>query len=269
MTYLISRHQQHNTTGRWWPTTEFINTRDLGGLPAGSGRRTRFGVVLRCAAGRCGVPQVALDLAERNDHQVHLFDLRFSGEIDGGIHDGENRTGACSRIVVHDLSLGDPSGGQVVPGERDAEYFVNHYVRMIPAAIQVVAALLQTIAENPGPAVIACRLGKDRTGIVSLVLLKVVGVPDHWVLHDFLATGRSFLEHPAWVAEYAARRGEDATAVFRRLVLSPSVARRVLTALNRRAPTQAALRSLVDIDEKTANLAIARFVEKEEEVIGR
>jgi hypothetical protein len=37
----------------------------------------------------------------------------------------------------------------------------------------------------------------------------------------------------------------------------------VITALNRLAPTQAALRSLIDLDEKTINLAIARFVEKE------
>jgi hypothetical protein len=213
------------------------------------------------------VPSVALSLAERDDHPVHLFDLRFSGESDGAIHDGEKRSGARSRIVVHDLPLGDPHGRQVVPSERDTEYFVKHYIRMIPAAIQVVAALLQTVAENPGPTIITCRLGKDRTGIVSLVLLKVVGVLDRWVVHDFLATGRSFLEHPAWVAEYAAYRGEDATAVFRRLVLSPFVAHRVITALNRRAPTQAALRSLIDVDEKTVNLAIARFVE--EEVVGR
>lgn len=191
---------------------------------------------------------------------MHLFDLRFSSEIDD-LHEGEKRTG--SRIVVHDVPLKDPHGRQVVPSKRDTEYFVNHYIRMIPAANRVVAALLQTVAENSGPVVIACRLGKDRTGIVSLVLLKVVGVPDRWVVHDFLATGRWFLKHPACVSEYAAYRSEDATAVFRRLILSPFVARRVITALNRLAPTQAALRSLIDLDEKTINLAIARFVEKE------
>lgn len=198
---------------------------------------------------------------------MHLFDLRFPDEIDGGILGSAKGSGARSRIVVHELPLGDPCAGEVVPGERDAEYFVDHYIRMIPAAIQVVGALLQTVAENPGPAVIACRLGKDRTGIVSLVLLKVVGVPDRWIVHDFLATGKSFLEHPSWVAEYATSRGEDATVVFRRLVLSPFVARRVLVALNRRAPTQAALRSLINVEQETANLAVARFVE--EEVVGR
>jgi protein-tyrosine phosphatase len=47
------------------------------------------------------------------------------------------------------------------------------------------AAAVNTIANSPGPAVFHCAAGKDRTGLVALLILGSLGVDDEVIIADF------------------------------------------------------------------------------------
>jgi protein-tyrosine phosphatase len=49
-------------------------------------------------------------------------------------------------------------------------------------------AVSEIAAQAEGAALFHCRLGKDRTGALSAVLLKLAGVADYDVIEDYLAT---------------------------------------------------------------------------------
>src|SRR5262249_980142 len=65
------------------------------------------------------------------------------------------------------------------------------YVRTLDEGRERVAAAVAAVAAaDPGDAVVVhCFAGKDRTGIVSALLLSAVGVPDDLVAADYAASG--------------------------------------------------------------------------------
>jgi len=208
---------------RRWRGDGWINVRDLGGLPVRGGRRTDFGIVIRCGAGTLPAPPVATYLAVHRG-PVNLLDLRENEEIRAPADD----IGIHPNITVHRCGLGDPPEPRGRPDIRDPAYFAAIYEQMTPAALLAVGRILRLLAEDSAPVVVSCRLGKDRTGLVSMVLLALAGVPNGWIVRDFRLSARSFLAEDRWVAEYAAARNEAAAAVLRRCVLPPSVASRTL-----------------------------------------
>ncbi|MEU2065746.1 tyrosine-protein phosphatase [Streptomyces anulatus] len=226
-----------------------VNTRDLGGLATTEGLRTSCGLVVRCAAEQNPVPPVAMHLA-RTAGAAHLVDLRESAEV---IPDRPEVSG----ITVHRHPLNDPAVYRVRTSERDIDYYVEHYISMLPAAHRAVGKILQLVSGGGPPVVVACRLGKDRTGVVAMVLLTLLGVTEEAAVRDFTATARWFRTHPQWVRAYAESRGEETAAVYRRLVLPSSVAVRTLRHLRGHA---AALRSLTDIDRRSLDGARARLI---------
>jgi protein-tyrosine phosphatase len=51
-----------------------------------------------------------------------------------------------------------------------------------------IARVVTVLAGAPGAAVYHCAAGKDRTGVVSAVLLGLLGVPDEVIVQDYVAT---------------------------------------------------------------------------------
>jgi protein-tyrosine phosphatase len=48
--------------------------------------------------------------------------------------------------------------------------------------------VIRTIAESETPAVFHCAAGKDRTGVISAIMLSLLDVPDDVVVTDYAAT---------------------------------------------------------------------------------
>ncbi|MFC4856095.1 tyrosine-protein phosphatase [Actinophytocola glycyrrhizae] len=154
------------------------NLRDLGGLPAGQGRVVRPGRLLRSSA-LVRTSDSALDELTGLLGPATYVDLRTDREVD--------RDGGVPRLVArgwrwHRLPLRDDD----VPRTAALPRYAG-------AAAGVAAAL------GDGPVVVACSLGKDRTGMVVALLLYWLGVPTGLVADDFaasnahLATGRHLL----------------------------------------------------------------------------
>lgn len=164
-----------------WP--HCYNVRDLGGLPTESGAVTQFGRIIRSdiparltAEGRkmmwdYGIRTV-LDLrtpwqtVEEPSHVAQLDDApRFPLYINASIetykpHVSTEISTAGSRAQVYCITL-------------------DHY----PEQIKLI---METIANAPkGGILIHCHAGKDRTGMISALLLGLVGVPHTMLCHDY------------------------------------------------------------------------------------
>jgi protein-tyrosine phosphatase len=160
-----------------------LNFRDLGGYPTADGGRVRWRRLFRSDALHA---LSAADVARLRD-QIGLatvVDLRSSAERRGEGESGLRRAG----IAHHHVPLFD---GEAL-GASDARSAVltlaDRYWLLAEYAKEKIARVLTTLAASEGPAVYHCAAGKDRTGVVSAVVLGVLGVPDEIIVADYAAT---------------------------------------------------------------------------------
>ena len=64
----------------------------------------------------------------------------------------------------------------------------DRYFLLAEFAKRPIAAVIGTLAATDAPAVYHCAAGKDRTGVVSAILLGLLGVPDEVIVADYAAT---------------------------------------------------------------------------------
>ena len=53
--------------------------------------------------------------------------------------------------------------------------------------------IIRTIEEAPGRVLFFCTAGKDRTGVVSAILLKRLGADDRTIIADYMASKENLL----------------------------------------------------------------------------
>ena len=64
----------------------------------------------------------------------------------------------------------------------------DRYFLLAEFAKRPIARVITTLAVTDAPTVYHCAAGKDRTGVVSAILLGVLGVPDEVIVADYAAT---------------------------------------------------------------------------------
>jgi protein-tyrosine phosphatase len=160
-----------------------LNFRDLGGYPTADGGQVRWRRLFRSDALHALTPA---DVAHLRDELgvTTVVDLRSSAELraDGG---GPLRR---ETIVHHHLPLFD---GESMPSGADMAASItlaDRYWLLAEYAKEKIARVLTTLSASDGPAVYHCAAGKDRTGVISAVILGVLGVPDEIIVADYAAT---------------------------------------------------------------------------------
>ncbi|WP_344419361.1 tyrosine-protein phosphatase [Pseudonocardia ailaonensis] len=149
------------------------NLRDLGGLRTASGRQVRPEELLRSDAPRPG------DLSPVTPRTV--VDLRTAAETKGAPHP---LAGVARVFEV-------PLGAELQPGAvaAMAEHTLSSAYRLLVAnAAAELSGIVRIVAREPGPVLVHCAAGKDRTGIVIALLLRLVDVPRATVVADYLRT---------------------------------------------------------------------------------
>ena len=159
------------------------NFRDLGGYPTQGGARLRWRVLFRSDALHALTPE---DVAHVTGELGigHVVDLRSSGEI---AIDGRGRL-ADEDVRIHHLPLFDGGGSAISADLGDRINLADRYFLMTEYAKAPLARVLATLADADEPAVYHCAAGKDRTGVVSAVLLGLLGVADEVIVADYAAT---------------------------------------------------------------------------------
>ncbi|SDH01378.1 tyrosine-protein phosphatase [Nonomuraea jiangxiensis] len=150
------------------------NVRDLGGLPAAGGRRTRWGAVVRSDTPDRLTPA---GWAAAAAHGVRtILDLRRPGE-----HRAEPGLRPPGMTVVQ-VSLDRP-GDPDLHLYGGTPLYLGPFLERRPDRC---AAALRVIAEAPpGGVLVHCVAGRDRTGLVSLLLLALAGVAGPDILADY------------------------------------------------------------------------------------
>ncbi|MCH2169225.1 tyrosine-protein phosphatase [Myxococcota bacterium] len=158
------------------------NFRDLGGYPTRDGRRVGWRLLFRADGLSHLTPE---DVAYLRD-EIELgdiIDLRSTREleIDGrGLLEQES-------IRFHHLPLFD--GNAPVPDKAPAELSLGEmYLGMTEFAKLAIARIVETLASSERAAVYHCAAGKDRTGVISAILLGILGVEDEVIVADYAAT---------------------------------------------------------------------------------
>jgi protein-tyrosine phosphatase len=150
------------------------NLRDLGGIAIDEG------VVAPARLLRSAAPAVG-DAAPVGVvwPPVTVVDLRSASEIEPDHPLAEHAT-------IHRA----PLLGALRPGAALPTDLAGMYVRVVDDAAPLLVEVVRAIATSPGPALVHCAAGKDRTGIsVALALLLVGADPDD-VLTDYLETSK-------------------------------------------------------------------------------
>jgi protein tyrosine/serine phosphatase len=176
-----------------------LNVRDLGGLATEDGARTRMGAVIRADnVRRLRDAQILLD------HGVsRIVDLRFPAERAADAID------ELPVEVVHVSLLGDWADDyaraiedrmlrMAAPAYLRWSYleFLDRFHANFGAAVRAVAGA------PPGAVCVHCMGGRDRTGLVSALLLRLAGVARADVGADYAESEARLAEdHARWVAE--------------------------------------------------------------------
>lgn len=156
------------------------NLRDVGGYPAGRGRRTRWRTLFRTDA---------LDSLPA-DSQATIRDLGIRAVIDlrwpNEVAQSPNVFADDAVVRYRNIPLLDDDPTRQIG-------LAAIYRHMLDERAEQLAEVTQTLLGPAGlPAVIGCAAGKDRTGVTIALLLSAVGVPAEVIVADYVLTGPIF-----------------------------------------------------------------------------
>lgn len=154
------------------------NCRDLGGYPSKYGC-TKFGRFIRCGTVDRPTENDIKKLKELNVTTV--IDLRGDYEFQGRPNDIERLTENARHISLYELNVAEAKNIKITI-TKVYEYIIDGYKENIYSA-------LKAVADAPDGAVLYhCFLGKDRTGILTMLLLTVAGVSEDDIVADYQLT---------------------------------------------------------------------------------
>jgi protein tyrosine/serine phosphatase len=223
-----------------------FNIRDLGGLPSEDGGMTRHGAVVRADSIR--------RLSDAGwealfDYGVcRIVDLRFESELAAdpprelpvevvhiSVLPGEDSHHWPEIDAISDAAPDDATG------TRDVylEFLKRFRTRFVEA--------VEAVADAPeGTVLIHCLGGKDRTGLVTALLLRLANVPIPEIAADYaLSAGRLTQWSKAWIEE--ATNEEERR---RRVRISATPAEAMAAVLEELEQCHGDVRSYVEMDNK-------------------
>lgn len=175
------------TVERKIPFEGASNFRDLGGYPTADGGVTRHGLVYRADS----LHRLSeADLLRYDALKIHtVYDLRSDGEREARPNVVES-VATCLMSPVEKAGV-DPMSRGIASDEHSGQQMLQRmYESIVRYSASVVGDIFRALAEGGVPAVFHCHAGKDRTGVLSALLLEALGVPRSVVLDDYELTGR-------------------------------------------------------------------------------
>ena len=186
-----------------------LNLRDLGGLPLSDGKgKIPRGLYLRSGK-LCALPLEECNKLCQKYHIACVIDLRtpieaqeFPDPLPDGVEYEQisllkdsavgitHETGSDAMTIIRNLRKQPEKLKEMVPD------FASMYEQIVTdgysrGQLDQAVALLRKNAEEGKCTLFHCTAGKDRTGIVSMALLKSYGVSDEDIILDYMRTNRN------------------------------------------------------------------------------
>jgi protein tyrosine/serine phosphatase len=168
-----------------------VNVRDLGGIPTEDGATTRFGAVIRSDNIR-GLSDDGWRALERHG-VVRIVDLRWPEEL------AQDPPRDVDLEVVHVSVLGPNLAesrdylrnldAHVDAADDVADHYSWAYVEFLEHNRARFGRALAAVAAADGPVVIHCMGGKDRTGLMAALLLRLAGASVAEIGRDYALSG--------------------------------------------------------------------------------
>lgn len=156
------------------------NARDLGGLRTADGRTTRWGAVVRSDAPDRLTPP---GWSALKAHGIRtIIDLRNGDERHA------NAIPPAAELATVHVPLDDPADIEFWQHWRDSGLWGTplYYRPFLDRKPQRCAAAVAAVAHaQPGGVLVHCGAGRDRTGLITLLLLALVGVAPDDIAADY------------------------------------------------------------------------------------
>jgi protein-tyrosine phosphatase len=227
-----------------------VNVRDLGGLPIDGGGETRFGVLVRADNVR-KLTDAGWD-ALAGHGVTRIVDLRWPEEL------AEDLPRDVALDVVHVSLLGELDSDYVddVDDYLDANdavgYWGSFYEQMLERYRENFGAVVAALADTPnGVALFHCAGGKDRTGLIAALVLRVAGVSVDEIARDYALTEANLTS--GWV-DAAPDEAERRRRGFKQQTPAGAMARTLRTIEERHGDVAAYLRAAGVTDEQLDRL---------------
>ena len=196
----------------------FCNARDLGGLPTVTGGSTRYGRLIRSADTRF-ITAAGWEQAQGAGVRL-VIDLRNPDEVEPGSWPAATQGAGTFAVSAARAAAARPAGIQTMLISLDDVEDLDlwrrlngeglngtplYYRPFLDAKPERIAAVLTAIARMPGGGVIFhCGAGRDRTGLISLLLLVLADVTPEAIVADYeLSLGQVAPLHAALGLERA------------------------------------------------------------------
>jgi protein-tyrosine phosphatase len=186
-----------------------FNFRDLGGYLTRDGNRVRTRRLFRADGPHALTDADAAML--RTLSVTTILDLRTTDEA---TERGHYRA-AVPEVVTHPLPMTDvlPDSDEL-PTWIDPLIVAARYRDMLDAGHSAICEALAILTDPEAyPAMLHCSAGKDRTGILSAIVLGLLGVPDETIVEDYALSGPAMVR----LVEHFQRTYPDARETLERI----------------------------------------------------
>lgn len=199
------------------------NTRDIGGYTTNSGKTVRWNKVFRSDSLNEVTEKDRDTLAKKNIDTV--VDFRGAKEI---AEDGADRVPESTHLVHapmlgtknHELAetittaleSGNPDTIEDALGDGEAaKRNKEMYADLLSSqdALDGYGETLRSIADSDHAVLYNCTDGKDRTGVMTAVLLGVLGVPDETITKDFVLSNEYNADANKQTYDHLEKQGAD------------------------------------------------------------
>ena len=170
------------------------NIRDLGGYSTCDGGAIRWNMFLRADGLQNLTPESQSALVDYGVRTV--IDLRNTSEI-------EQYPDVFEKSSVVTYFHQNMIGNDPIPEKADqssldepSKHLSSNYKHILDhRRAQVIKTLVTIASPEMLPALVHCAGGKDRTGLITALVLGLVGVPEETIVKDYALTAFYFLRH--------------------------------------------------------------------------